>query len=255
MFYRAFIPVFDNLRLVLVTLAAVAVSAPLQADTILDEAALEEILARLTQGKILINSNVDTPGQDEGWYKLGMAAYDAATLISKEYASHGELEKTLIDRLVTEAADLGVVIHWSESHQRYYYDGEAFRQYIRQSPQGDSAAACRFKLIEQEFYFAQKSDRDSMIAAAEEKRAFLEEYPTQPLAEAVELYLSIDYRDLWRLCRKDDDRDCAEHYLDMARDVLLNTIKAGNRSKKTVTIATRMLQRIENERVAAQPLR
>ena len=60
------------------------------------------------------------------------------------------------------------------------------------------------------------------------------------------IYLSIDYRDLWRGCRDTGDRECAARYLGLAQETLQG-IASDYSDKNSGDIAARMLIRVENE--------
>lgn len=152
----------------------------------------------------------------------------------------------MVDTTIRRAAELGVVIHWSGEHRRYYYDGAAFQQYLELAPSGSHAADCWFRIIEKRFYFSGELDRDSLALAAAQKQDFLTNYPSYEKADKIGIYLSIDYRDLWRGCRNIGDDLCAVRYLDQARETL-QRIASDYRDTNSGKIATRMLLRVEKE--------
>ena len=53
-----------------------------------------------------------------------------------------------------------------------------------------------------------------------QEQDFLSNYPSYEKADMIGIYLSIDYRDLWRGCRETSDRECAARYLDLAQETL-----------------------------------
>jgi len=149
----------------------------------------------------------------------------------------------MIATTVQGAAELGVVIHWSGELQRYYYDGTAFRRYLELAPGGSHAADCWFRIIEQGFYYSKNLDRDLLVAAAAKKRDFfLTNYPSYEKADKTGIYLSIDYRDLWRGCRDTGDREYAARYLELAQEISSNYSDTNSGD-----VAARMLMSIENE--------
>jgi hypothetical protein len=215
-------------------------------DVILSADDADNILRELHHLNSQIHGSHDLPSQSFAAYALGLEAAALAELLSKEVAAHGDPEDLMIATTVQGAAEVGVVIHWSREHQRYYYDGAAFRRYLELAPSGSNAADCWFRIIEQGFYYSKDLDRDSLASAATQKQEFLTNYPSYEKADKIGIYLSIDYRDLWRGCRDTGDRECAAHYLDLAQETLQG-IAADFSDMNSGDIAARMLMRVEKE--------
>ena len=223
-----------------------ALSLSAQSDVILSADDADDILRELHLLTAQIHGPYDDSTQSFAAYALGLEAATLAELLSKEVAAHGDPENMMIATTVQGAAEVGVVIHWSGEHQRYYYDGVAFRRYLELAPSGSHAADCWFRIIEQSFYFSGELNRDSLAFAAAQKQEFLTNYPSYEKADMIGIYLSIDYRDLWRGCRDTGDRECAARYLDLAQETLQG-IASDYSEMNSGDIAARMLIRVEKE--------
>ena len=228
------------------TLLVLVLSLSAHSDVILSADDADDILRELHLLAAQIHGSYDVSTRSYAAYALGVEAATLAELLSKEVAAHGDPEDLMIATTVQGAAEVGVVIHWSGEHQRYYYDGAAFRRYLELAPSGSHAADCWFRIIEQSFYFSGESDRDSLASAAAQKQEFLTNYPSYEKADKIGIYLSIDYRDLWRSCRDTGDRECAARYLELAQDILQG-ISSNYSDTNSGDVAARMLMRIEKE--------
>ncbi len=227
-------------------LLALALSLSAHSDVILSADDADDILRELHLLTAQIHGSYDVSTQSFAAYALGLEAATLAELLSKEVAAHGDPEDLMLATTVQGAAEVGVVIHWSGEHQRYYYDGAAFRRYLELAPSGSHAADCWFRIIEKSFYFSAELDRDSLAFAAAQKQDFLTNYPSYDKADMIGIYLSIDYRDLWRGCRDTGDRECAARYLDLAQETLQG-IASDYSDMNSGNIAGRMLIRVEKE--------
>ena len=228
------------------TLLVLALSQSAHPDVILSADDADNILREFHLLSSQIHGSHDLATRSSAAYALGLEAATLAELLSKEVAAHGDPEDLMIATTVQGAAELGVVIHWSGEHQRYYYDGAAFRRYLELAPSGSHAADCWFRIIEQSFYFSGALNHDSLASAAAQKQEFLTNYPSYEKADMMGIYLSIDYRDLWRGCRDTGDRECAARYLGLAQETLQG-IASDYSDKNSGDIAARMLIRVENE--------
>ena len=80
-------------------------------------------------------------------FALGEEANALALLMSREVAAHGQQQQGLLELALTRTSALGVDITWSSGHQRYFYDGAAFRRYLELAPESPDAVFIR-KMIE-----------------------------------------------------------------------------------------------------------
>jgi len=227
-------------------LLVLALSLSAHSDIILSADDADNIVRELHFLTSQIHGSYDLPTQSFAAYALGLEAAALAELLSKDVAAHGDPDDLMIATTVQGAAEVGVVIHWSSEHQRYYYEGAAFRRYLELAPGGSHAADCWFRIIDQGFYYSKDLDRDSLVAAAAQKQDFLTNYPSYEKADRIGIYLSIDYRDLWRGCRDTGDRECSARYLDLAQETLQG-ISSNYSDTNSGDVAARMLMRIEKE--------
>lgn len=180
--------------MVLSTYRVAVLAAVLLGDIILSPAKLNETLQNLTRLK-----------QKGALVELGLEADAFASLLTEEVAAHGNQEKRLIDVGLARAKELGVSISYNRDKKRFYYDGQAFEQYLKRAPRGKDAARAKFKLIELRFYQSDGSDLSGMLSAAAAKKEFLTQYPKFEDNAEINLFLAIDYRDIYRRHAKAKD--------------------------------------------------
>lgn len=179
-------------------------------------------------------------------FELGIEAQELAELLNSEVRMHGREQENLLQLALKRCNALGVNIFWSPEHKQYFYDGDAFRNYLEEAPEGPHAAESSYRLIEYDFYHADIDDARTLRAAADRKRKLLQQFPQFRAAARVGVFLGIDYRDLWRLCRASGQSECASDSLTLARKQFLHLMKEYPDSD-TAELASRLLQRIEDE--------
>lgn len=232
----------------LVLLAACAASA--RADVILSAENLNESLKTMQR----LQRDLETAPTDrkpELVFELGVAADALASLLTDELVAHGLQERQLLELAQKRTRDMGVHIAWQIEKKRFFYDGEAFRQYLAMAPKGPNAAAAEFWQIETEFYQASGDDPDLgvILPALERKKAFLAKYPQFQLAPDVGVFIAIDYRDLYRhYTAKGEPKDAAR-YLALAREQF-GKVAAAWPGEDQGKIAAEMLARLDAEAAA-----
>ncbi len=229
----------------LITLFVLSSSAA-NADVYVSAGSIDDGLGKLRVLISEIHESSDLSKRISAIFALGQEATALADFLSREVAAHGQQEKKLLDKAIEGAAELGAAITWSGDHNRFFYDGAAFREYLELAPLGPHAADCWFRIIEHQFYFSESLDRGSLMVGVTRKRNFLQNFPEHGETGKVGIYLSIDYRDLWRHCRDSGDRQCATRYLNLTREQL-QMIASDYKNTSSGEIAARMLKRIEME--------
>lgn len=179
-------------------------------------------------------------------YAIATSATNLVELLNQEVRLHGFGQQDLLDQAVTSAGLLNVEITWSADHQRFFYSGAAYQKYIDLAPDGLDAANARFRLLETGFYRGDSADRGELADRAAIAADFLQRYPDIGNAERVAMFLAIDYRDLWRLCRADEDIVCAEKYEELTREHLA-AVSARYDDGRTGEMARALLARFETE--------
>lgn len=179
-------------------------------------------------------------------FQLGVECDALATLLSDEVAGHGMQEKALIDAGLARLRELQVAIEYDGDKRRFFYDGAAFRQYLKDAPRGPRAAEAAFWLVENEFYRAKAKDPASLLSASEGKQAFLRRYPKFKLAADVGVFLAIDYRDLYRHYQASDDAAQRDRFRELARTQFRSVVQRFPGSEQA-KIAEEMLRRLEDE--------
>lgn len=120
-------------------LLALTLCSPVHSDVILSADTADAVLKELHLLAAQIHDSNNLPARISAIFARGIEATALAGLLSREVAAHGEQDILLVDTTVRRAAELGVVIHWSGEHRRYYYDGPAFQRYLELAPRGSRA--------------------------------------------------------------------------------------------------------------------
>ncbi|MDH3534025.1 MAG: hypothetical protein OEO82_13910 [Gammaproteobacteria bacterium] len=212
----------------------------------LTPAILNDAFEELERAQAAADRETDKAGKAAAIYGFALKATDLMTLLNQEIQLHGKEQQELLDQAVAVAAGLGIDITWSEDHQRYFYTGNAYRQYLELVPDGLNAANSRYHLIETGFYRGDAANREELDTRAAMESDFLRRYPEYGNAGRVAMFLAIDYRDLWRLCQATKDQECAARYAQLNREHLV-AIADRYADGKTGEMARTLLQRFEAE--------
>jgi TolA-binding protein len=233
-------------RLCLAMCGVVALAGTLSADVILSATALNDALKKMQRLRQTIDSANETAARAESLFELASTADALATLFNDEVAAHGSQEKALIDLGLSRTRELGVLISYSASKKKFFYDNAGYREYLALAGRGAHVEEATFKLIEGEFFQTDPADIRGIEAAAERKRAFLRRYRTSPAAPEVHLMLSVDFRDLFRHYDAAGDAAKRTQYRDAARRQMRELMQRFPNTEQA-EIARRMLQRFDDE--------
>jgi TolA-binding protein len=230
-------------RIVWGVLCALAMGVVLEADIILSAQNLSAALKKMQRLQQEIAS-APAAHKAEAVFQFGVEGDALASLLSDEVVAHGMQEKALIDLALTRARELGVAIAYNDEKRKFFYDGAAFERYVKETPRGPHLAEASFWMVENEFYRLGGSDPAQILVAVEHKRAFLRRHPAFALNAEVDLFLGIDFRDLYRLYA--DDTPKRDRYLTLARQQLrrVSTRYAGS---EQAVVAAEMLRRLDQE--------
>lgn len=190
--------------------------------------------------------NTTGPMAADAIFALGEEASALAELMSREVAAHRRQQQPMLDLALRRTSSLGVDIVWSTDHERYFYDGDAYRRYLQLAPEGPHAAASMFRILWYDFYHAAADDHAVLVAQAAYKKEFLRRFPDSGRAAEAGLFLAIDYRDLWRDCRQAEAEDCDGRYFALARDQF-RRVMIEHAGTGEAEIASRLLRRFEAE--------
>jgi hypothetical protein len=207
---------------------------------------LQDAFVEIQGAQARADAATDTAEKAAAVYNIAVGATEFMTLLNQEVQLHGLGQQSLLNDAVARAAQLGVDITWSPDHERYFYSGAAYEQYLELVPDGIEAANSQYQLIETGFYLGDSENREELVARAARESEFLKRYPDFGSAERVAMFLAIDYRDLWRLCRAADDRDCSERYAALNREHLV-AVADRYKDAKTGELARTLLGRFEAE--------
>jgi TolA-binding protein len=159
----------------------------------------------------------DKRAREEALFQLGVEGDALAALMNQEVESHGMEERQLIDLALSRTKALGVAIAYRRDKKKFFYDGAAFRDYVRDAPAGAHAADAEFALLSYQFYQSESSEPAAVAAAADVKKRFLARYPRYKGNPEVSLFLAVDYRDLYRHYADARDTASAAKYRRLAR--------------------------------------
>jgi hypothetical protein len=230
-------------------LLLMSLSLAVQAHTWLTQDTVDRMLGRIQAASEQIASEPDEPNA-AALYELADAAAGLATLMNEEFAAHGAEQQELLLSAIDGAKALGVDILWSGSHKRFFYDGEAYREYVGVADMGEQDAEARFYLIETDFYLGDVTEEAALRERIAEKEVFLARYPDFRERARVTLFLGIDHRDLWRLCRDRADGDCADQQFERAA-ARFRAVEQGNPDEEIGEVGARLLGRLDAERAEA----
>lgn len=212
---------------------------------------LNDAFEELEQAQAIADQETEPAAKAAAIYDFALKATDLMSLLNQEIQLHGSDQQELLDEAVSIAAGIGIEMTWSADHQRYFYSGGAYRHYLQLQPDGLNAANSRYHLIETGFYRGNAENRAELVARATVESDFLRRHPKFGKAGRVAMFLAIDYRDLWRVCRSSNDRECADDYAKRNREHL-ETVSARYADAKTGELARTFLQRFETEVAATQ---
>jgi hypothetical protein len=207
---------------------------------------LNDALDELEDAQAKAETEKNKSKQAAAIYDIALTANGLMNLLNEEVQLQGSSQQSLLDWATATAADLGVEISWSEKHERYFYAGKAFRRYLEVMPDGVNAANSHYHLIETSFYLGDVENRESMVARTNIEKDFLQRFPDSGNVGRVAMFLSIDYRDIWRHCKATNETDCANQYAKLNRDHL-TAISVHYDGTRTAELARTMLQRFETE--------
>jgi hypothetical protein len=224
-------------RRIAVLTAAVALMATIaSADVIMSATGLNATLKTIER--------LTREGGPEAMFKLGVEADGLASLMNQEVESHGMQERALLDLALSRTKELGIALAYNREKKKFFYDGEAFRAYLREDPRGAHASAAEFALLSYQFYQSTAKDAPAIVAASDAKKQFLARYPHFEGSAEVRLFLAVDYQDLFRHSRDAHDTAAAAKYRRLMRDECLRIERLHPRSEQA-DAARQMLRNLQ----------
>lgn len=230
----------------LLVFAALISSPAALAHLFVTEQSLDDALANIADRHAGIPADGDDRSDPEAWFRIGEAGWALADLMNEEVRVHGLGQQALMTEAVERAREYGVSIAWSDDHQRFFYDGDAYRRYLEADAGGTFEADSRYRLIELDFYLASSDSVAALQARAADKRRFLDDYPDYAAAARVRMFLGIDYRDLYRLCTGNGDTGCGQRYGKLALQAFRQVAET-QADSDSGEVARRLLQRTSDE--------
>ena len=215
------------------------------ADIFLTAENLNTSLKQLQRYQLQLQETMDYAGADP-LYQLGIVAEDLAKLLTDEVIAHGPENEKLIELALQRTGEIAIKIDWVSENEAFYYDGEAFRLYLQEFPDGEYAADSQFRIIKRDFYLAVTEGEDTLQEAIKTKQTFINRYPEFQFISEVELFLAIDYRDLWRHYREISDTESASLTAENVQEQYQH-ISVAYQDKEAGDIARRLLARFQAE--------
>jgi len=197
-------------------LVFILLAASARADIIMSAQALNATLKKME--KLTRQAKDDAPAaRQEALFQLGAEADGLASIMNLEVESHGMQERELLDLALHRTKELGVGIAYHKEKKKFFYDGDAFAEYLKEAPRGAHAAPAEFKLLSYGFYQSSAADIAALTAAAAAKTRFVSRYPRFEGNAELRLYLAVDYRDLQRRYAEAHDGANTAKYRRLAR--------------------------------------
>lgn len=235
-------PACIALWLMLCWLATGSVAA---SEVILSVEELNETLKQMQRIRRDIDVAVETD-RPELYFQLAKTADDLALVLTNEVIVNDMQQERMIDLALKRTEQLGIRLLWYPAKDRFIYDGAAFRTYLKLAPDGPRAGESAFQLLEIQFFQANGNDGTALQAAAEQKRDYLQHYADHVRAPEVGILLAIDYRDLWRLSRENEDQEATARYRDLTHGQFQWVIE-NHPGTKPAEISAGLLRRFEGE--------
>lgn len=168
----------------------------------------------------------DEPGaKAAALFEIASIATEIVSLMNADIAAHNAAQTDLLVESVRRINAIGIGISWSEQHHRYFYDCAEYQEYLRLAPDGIRAADSLFHVLERSYYLEDSAETAALELRAAEKFGFLHRFPDYGEAAKIRIFLSIDYRDLARLCRERQAKACESKFSKLAREQLQTIIR------------------------------
>ncbi|MGY8813874.1 MAG: tetratricopeptide repeat protein [Gammaproteobacteria bacterium] len=216
-----------------------------QADILLTSENLNTSLKQMQRLQLQLKENGIQSSTDE-YYQLGVTASALANLLTAEVIGHGAEQESLINLALQRSADIDVKIRWFGRLKRFFYNGDAYNQYLKNFPNGEHVAESTFQILELDYYLSEATGADSLAKSILKMEEFLDRYPEFEKISEVELYLAINYRDLWRQYRDSEDIESVNKQVEKTRTQFEYIIEKYQGKDKS-DIATRLLDRFNND--------
>jgi hypothetical protein len=207
------------------------VATAAEADIIMSAPALNATLKTMEKLTRQVKQGVPNERR-EALFQLGAEADGLAAIMNLEVESHGMQERELLDLALSRTKELGVGIAYNREKKKFFYDGAAFADYLKEAPRGAHAAPAEFKLLSYRFYQSSATDIAALREAAGAKARFLSRYPRFGANAEMRLYLAVDYRDLYRRHVEAHDAANAAKYRRLARAECLRITRDYPRSEQ-----------------------
>lgn len=179
-------------------------------------------------------------------FEIASIATEIVSLMNADVVAHNAAQAELLSESLRRVNAIGLGISWSEEHKRYFYDCAGYQEYLRLMPDGVRAADSLFHVLERSYYLDDNVDTNALELRAAEKFGFLRRFPDYGEAAKIRIFLSIDYRDLSRLCRERKDKECDTTFNMLAREQL-QLIIDDTPDSPHAAVAVGLLDRFEQE--------
>ena len=209
------------------------------ADVFLTSENLNTALKQIQRSQVQIQNQQD---YETALYTLGKSADDLAKLLTDEVEAHGAENEKLIELALDRTKNIQVNISWEGRNSRFFYDGHALSEYLEKYPDGQYRMDTLYRTITRDFFLVLPEGENELLATIEKKKSFIHQYSDFEKLSEIELYLAIDYRDLWRLQKNNQDVNLISQTAMTARTQLQRIIDEYNQEDEG-EIARRLLER------------
>lgn len=201
--------------------------SPLLGHEILGPVQVNQSLKSIQQSQTTLRSNVSASEKEEALFKIGVEAYALMKLINSDISEHGRENQGLIDLAINRSKTMGVNIQLAAGKDYYMYDFEAFTSYLKLAPRGNYAAEARFALIEKSFYDEHRDQRTPqlLLKQIEQKKQLLQEFPNLSRRADLQMFLILDYLELYTEYLERRDLAKSTQYRDRALELCRQVMK------------------------------
>jgi hypothetical protein len=218
-------------------LGLVLLCEPLRSfDVILDVAQVNQLLTEIGQFYGRSESAPKAEERADALYEMGERCLDLADLMSRDKESHGAVDANLAAVIDRRLKTFG--LNFVVDPLGYHYDLAAFRQYLRDAPNGDRAADAWYALIG----FDEPGDNiPGLLKSIEAKNDFIRRYPQYSEMSIVKLLLAQQHTRLAALYSSQKNPAQAKEQK-AAQDIYREIVKRFPQSPEAETAAGSLVQ-------------
>lgn len=200
-----------------------------RADYIMGPTEVNTITKRIQKSRQVQNDPASSAHEkQEAVFDAGIQGYTLMRLINAEINSHGDLQQKLIDFAIDRCGQMGVQIKYSAKKSVYLYDFKDFETYMKIAPKGEHAPDVLFAFMEKAFLEGEAGEKSvaALLEQIQHKKDFLKQYPEFGRRADLEMFLTLDYYELYALYSEKNDAKKSEEFKRLTMEQCRHIIKA-----------------------------